>query len=125
RTGAILFMNNEVVHAEGKVFQNHPGAKKGGTQEIVSFDGDPVASPLGWLGIPLPTGGTTPGITTLGNNAFAFTDWMWPKLAPGLLLLKLIQANTFPDYMPISPTGSFDYDYANNWAKSCEPTVIP
>jgi hypothetical protein len=125
RTGQILYLHNQVKHAEGTVYQNYPGASGGGTQEVVSFDGDPKASPNGWVGLPVPGTAGVPGFTTMGNNALAFTDWAWPKLAPGLLLLALIQANTLPDYAPISPTGNFNYTFENNWAQSCEPTVIP
>ena len=126
RTGQILFLRNQVVHYEGTVYQNYPGAPAGGQQEVVSFDGDPNASPSGWVGAPVPgLTGVLPGITTMGNNALAFTDWAWPKLAPGLLLLALIQANTLPDYAPISPDGNFNYTFDNNWAASgCTPTSI-
>lgn len=124
-TGQILFLHNQVVHAEGTVYQNYPGAPGGGKQEVVSFDGDPNASPNGWVGLPIPGAEGLPGFTTMGNNALAFTDWGWPKLGAGSVLLALIQANTIPDYAPISPTGEFNYEFQNNWAAACDPIVIP
>ncbi|HEX3760376.1 MAG TPA: M36 family metallopeptidase, partial [Kofleriaceae bacterium] len=53
----------------GKVFNVNaqPTANQSAdTRTEVSFDGDPTASPLGWV--------TTPGNKTIGNNAVAATD---------------------------------------------------
>ncbi len=116
RNGQLLFRHNQVVHAEGRVFENYPGAPAGGKHELVSFDGDPEASPDGWVG-QLPT--------TMGNNIWAWADWTWPKLAPGLLLLKPIQFNTLPDYMPFAPGNVFDFEWTNEWGKACDPVPLP
>lgn len=130
--GALLFRNNQVAHAEGKVFQNYPGAPRGGTQEIVSFDGDPTASPLTWVGLPVNATQAVDLRTTIGNNIFAWTDWhqykLTPNLSPAPLSIGLFrfQQNPAPDSMPFAPDGRFNYDYANAWrAAKCEPTTTP
>jgi hypothetical protein len=116
RTGAVLFRHNQVAEAEGKVYRNYPGAPLGGQPEIVSFDGDPAASPQGWVG-DLPT--------TVGNNIFAFADWTYPKLAPRGVALLRSQANPGPDYAPVSLTQQFNYDFTNEWSKACAPIILP
>ena len=118
-TGVVLFRNNQVDHAEGdqgRVFRNHPKAPKGGTHEIVSFEGDKAASPAGWVG---------EAPTTAGNNVLAFTDWSWPKLggngfAP---VLSLTQLNPVPDTMPVAPERSFDFEFTDAWANDCDVAV--
>jgi extracellular elastinolytic metalloproteinase len=126
-TGKVLTRTNQVQHEgeTGLVVENYPGAPRGGTQVEVSFDGDPAASPRGWVGFPTASGQTIPSITTAGNNIFAFTDWLWPKLGgAGLAALQLIQLNPIPDSMPIAADGSFDFPFENNWGKDCTPILI-
>jgi subtilisin-like proprotein convertase family protein len=65
-TGAILRTHNLVNDFSGRVFTASPGAvpvEDG--RVLVSFDGDPEASPAGWVGTAR---------TTAGNNANAATD---------------------------------------------------
>lgn len=111
-TGSVLMRNNQVSHAsgdKGTVFRNHPGAPKGGRQEVVSFEGDRVASPQGWVGqVP----------TTVGNNVLAFTDWRWSGLVPVALGREPV-----PQYAPVSPTRDFAYSFSNAWGENCTPAV--
>jgi hypothetical protein len=119
RTGVLLFRSNQIDHAEGdegRVFRNYPGAPHGGQHELVSFEGDPEASPEGWVGA---------APTTAGNNVVAFTDLLWPKLAPGGRVLALSQLNPVPDSMPVAPARSFDFAWDNSWGGACEPEVLP
>ncbi|MGH2829378.1 MAG: M36 family metallopeptidase, partial [Actinomycetota bacterium] len=121
RSGQVLFRHNQVDHAEGdqgRVFRNYPGAPKGGAHEVVSFEGDPTASPEGWV-----AGQAGAPATTTGNNVVAFTDWGWPKLAAGGFapVLALAQFNPVPDTMPVSPDRSFDFEFANAWNQDCSP----
>lgn len=118
-TGVVLMRNNQIDMLEGdegRVFRNHPGAPKGGTHQIVSFEGDPAASPDGWVG---------QAPTTAGNNTIAFTDWSWPKLAANgqAPLLALAQFSPVPDTMPVAPTRSFDFAFNDAWAKECDVAV--
>jgi extracellular elastinolytic metalloproteinase len=123
-TGQVLFRSNQVKDYEGKVYENYPGAPLGGTQKIVSFDATPE-SPLGWVGIPANASTNITIPTTFGNNAFAFTDWGRTKLAPAGLALFLAQVNPIPDYAPVAPDGKFNFDFQNNWGKSCTPMNVP
>ncbi|MGH3087661.1 MAG: M36 family metallopeptidase [Rubrobacteraceae bacterium] len=114
----VLFRRNLVHHqdAEGLVYKNHPGAEEGGEQETVSFDGDPNASPCGWLDPASPdcTTGGVDGAVTTGNNADSFENW---------------ETSGFPDAPNpagqrandsdlLEPGTQFNYDYENNWGQS-------
>lgn len=118
-TGVVLFRHNQVDRLEGdqgRVFRNHPHAPKGGTHEVVSFEGDPAASPSGWVG---------EAPTTAGNNVLAFTDWSWPKLGANgqAPVLSLTQYNPVPDTMPVSPDRTFDFAFTDAWANDCDVAV--
>jgi extracellular elastinolytic metalloproteinase len=65
--GSLLANHSLVNGFAGKVFATHgPGAHPSSdTREDVSFDGNPTASPQGWVGAAR---------TTAGNNAVACTD---------------------------------------------------
>lgn len=65
--GALLANHSLVNTFAGKAFRTHnPGVDPiTDTRDEVSFDGNPAASPLGWVGV---------GRTTVGNNAVACTD---------------------------------------------------
>ncbi|WP_323794389.1 M36 family metallopeptidase, partial [Nocardioides sp.] len=103
-TGRPLFRKSLVAHAsEGDVFENYPGADKGGELVTKSF-GPTQTSPGGWLD---PTGVLgLPGVTTLGNNANTAVAWTVP-------LVAVDQYNR-----PVSPTGSFRYEFSDSWQKS-------
>jgi extracellular elastinolytic metalloproteinase len=109
-TGERLFQRSLVNHLEptGSIFENYPGAPKGGTQVIKSFKGDPNASPLGWL---LPANDV--GSTTLGNNANTYANWS-NFLAPADQVIR-----------PVSPLGQFNYPFTNAWQKTNGQTVPP
>lgn len=70
-TGEKLFQRSLVqnLESEGFVFENYPGAPKGGSQIVRSFAGDPNASPNGWVS-PLKD----IGVTTTGNNANTYAN---------------------------------------------------
>lgn len=88
---------------DGTVYENYPGAAKGGKPVTKSF-GVTEHSPGGWLD---PTGMVgLPGVTTLGNNANTVIAWTVP-------LVAVDQYNR-----PVSPTGSFRYPFQNSWEKS-------
>ena len=94
----------------GTVYDNYPGAPAGGQPRHVSF-GKNDASPNGYVD---PTGVLGTGITTFGNNANAHANWS-NYIAP---------VDQGP--RPISPTGQFDYPFADNWGTSkCDPTSYP
>lgn len=102
-TGRPLLRKSLVAHAEGTVYENYPGAPKGGKPKVVSFGPTPQ-SPGGWVD---PTGiAGLPGVTTLGNNANTAIAWTVPLVAAD-------QENR-----PISPTGEFNFAFPNSWAKS-------
>ena len=103
-TGDPLFRKSLVAHeSEGDVFENYPGAAKGGKLVTRSF-GPTQESPGGWLD---PTGLVgLPGITTLGNNANTAIAWTVP-------LVAVDQYNR-----PVALDGSFRYDFTNSWQKS-------
>lgn len=105
-TGEILSRTQTVRHAapEGRVFRNYPGAPRGGTHEMVSFRGDPQASPAGWLS-PLAASLRAP--TTSGNNADTATHWI-AGLAP----------DGPGEIRPVSADGSFDFEFADAWRTS-------
>jgi subtilisin-like proprotein convertase family protein len=64
--GKILANHSLVNTFQGRVFTASPGSHPTmDTREVKSFNGDPVASPSGWVGT---------GRTTVGNNAVACTD---------------------------------------------------
>ena len=101
-TGEILYRHQMVNREapEGRVFENHPGAKRGGTHEMVSFKGDPTASPNGWLIPNAPA-------TTFGNNAVTATHWIAGQAPEGLGQVR-----------PVSANGSFDVAFQNAWNSS-------
>ncbi|MSZ77002.1 MAG: coagulation factor 5/8 type-like protein, partial [Actinobacteria bacterium] len=102
-TGRPLFRKSLVQHAEGTIYENYPGAKKGGKPKVVSFDAN-EQSPGGYLD---PTGMVgLPGITLLGNNADAAKAWTVPLVAAD-------QYNR-----TISPTGAFDFAFNDAWGTS-------
>lgn len=89
------------VEPEGQVFLNYPGAPRGGTQESVSFAGDPAASPDGWFslaGLDAPT--------TVGNNAHTATNW------------AVFIAPEGGQIRPVDPDLHFDYPFADAWFRS-------
>jgi extracellular elastinolytic metalloproteinase len=89
---------------EGRVFRNYPGAKGGGKHEMVSFAGDPVASPQGWLN---PVSSTAPGITTIGNNASTAANW-----------LAFIAPDGPGQLRPVTANGIFDFAFTDAWNTS-------
>ncbi len=103
-TGRPLFRKSLVAHeSDGDVFENYPGAAKGGKLVNRSFGPTPQ-SPGGWLD---PTGlAGLPGITTLGNNANTSIAWTVP-------LVAVDQYNR-----PVSPTGEFRYEFTDSWRTS-------
>jgi extracellular elastinolytic metalloproteinase len=103
-TGRPLLRKSLVQHdSDGTVYENHPGAQRGGKPVVKSF-GPTKASPGGYLD---PTGLVgLPGITTLGNNANTVVAWTVPLVAAD-------QYNR-----PVSPTGSFRYRFSNSWERS-------
>jgi len=111
QTGSILYRESLVDNdSEGTVYQQFPGAPKGGSPEMVSF-GPTAQSPSGFLD---PTGvAGLPGPTTFGNNADTFANWSNFE-APADRLNR-----------PVSPTSQFNYPYANNWAATNGATVPP
>jgi subtilisin-like proprotein convertase family protein len=65
-TGELLHDHSLVDTFSGRVFTASPGAVPATDgRALVSFDGDPTASPQGWVG---------PARRTMGNNAAAATD---------------------------------------------------
>ncbi|WP_232680162.1 M36 family metallopeptidase [Nocardioides sp. R-C-SC26] len=103
-TGAPLLRKSLVqFDSDGTVFENYPGAAKGGTRVVKSF-GPTDQSPGGWVD---PTGLIgLPGITTLGNNANTAIAWTVPLVAAD-------QYNR-----PVSLTTKFRYGFEDGWAKS-------
>ncbi len=103
QTGRPLLRKSLVQHSEGTVYENYPGAQKGGKPVVKSFDANET-SPGGWVD---PTGAAgIPGPTTLGNNANAAIAWTVPLVAAD-------QYNR-----PISPTSEFNYEFPDSWAES-------
>lgn len=110
-TGAVLYRANLVAHeSEGTVYENHPGAARGGNPVIKPFGPNPH-SPAGWVD---PTGlAGLPGPTTFGNNANTYANYS----------NFLVPADQGP--RPVSPTSQFNYAYAANWARTNGATVPP
>ncbi len=94
---------------EGLVFENYPGAEKGGHQTVKSFNGDPQASPEGWL---LP--GLDTGFTTIGNNADTYANWSNFLVPEGSGLIR-----------PVDAFGKFKYNFKNEWQNTNGATVPP
>ena len=100
-TGRPLLRKSLVQHAEGTIYENYPGAKKGGRPVVKSFDAT-EHSPGGYVD---PTGAAgIPGPTTLGNNANAAIAWTVP-------LVAVDQYNR-----PLSPTSEFNFEFTDQWA---------
>ena len=110
-TGKQLYKTSLVQHETGgTIYDNYPGAPAGGRPRHVSFDATPE-SPGGYVD---PTGVLGTGITTFGNNANAHANWSNFE----------VPADQGP--RPVSPTGQFDYVFADHWGTSkCDPTSYP
>jgi extracellular elastinolytic metalloproteinase len=110
-TGKELYRTSLVEHESGgTIYDNYPGAPAGGQPRHVSFDATDE-SPNGYVD---PTGLTGVGITTFGNNANTHANWS-NYIAP---------VDQGP--RPVSPTGQFDYPFADHWGTtSCDPTSYP
>ncbi len=110
-TGKQLYRTSLVQHETGgTIYDNYPGAPDGGRPRHVSFDATPE-SPGGYVD---PTGVLGTGITTFGNNANAHANWSNFE----------VPADQGP--RPVSPTGQFDYVFADHWGTStCDPTSYP
>jgi len=111
RSGEELYRSSLVQHeGEGTVYENFPGAPGGGQPVIESF-GPTEQSPSGYLD---PTGlAGVAGPTTFGNNANTYANYS----------NFLVPADQGP--RPISPTGQFNYSYAQNWQRTEGETVPP
>ena len=102
-TGKPLLRKSLVQFNDGQVFENYPGAAKGGKPVVKSF-GPTDASPGGYVD---PTGLVgLPSITTLGNNANTAIAWTVPLVAAD-------QYNR-----PVTLTTNFRYGFKDSWAKS-------
>jgi hypothetical protein len=111
-TGKVLYRTSVVQNdsdPQGTVYDNYPGAAKGGTPRQQSF-GPTAESPKGWVD---PTGVAGTGVTTFGNNADTYANWS-NFIAP---------VDNAP--RPVSPTGNFSYAYTNQWAATKGQTVPP
>jgi hypothetical protein len=110
-SGDVLSRRSLNAHAsEGQVYENFPGAPKGGAPVIKSF-GPTAESPGGWTD---PSGlAGLPGPTTFGNNANTYANYS-NFLAP---------ADQGP--RPVSPTSQFNYAYAMNWQRTKGQAVPP
>ncbi|MFZ5850850.1 MAG: M36 family metallopeptidase [Actinomycetota bacterium] len=110
-TGRQLYRRSLVdQEAEGTVYDNFPGAPRGGTPVIRSF-GPTAESPSGYVD---PTGvAGLPGPTTFGNNANTYANYS----------NFLVPADQAP--RPVSPTAQFNYSYAQNWVRSKGQAVPP
>ncbi|NUR07229.1 MAG: coagulation factor 5/8 type-like protein [Nocardioidaceae bacterium] len=108
QSGKELYRRSLVQHdTGGTVYDNNPSVSK---PRHVSFDATPE-SPNGYVD---PTGLLGTGITTFGNNANAHANWS-NYIAP-----------VDPGPRPVSPTGQFDYPYADHWGTSrCNATSYP
>ncbi|MBH0230296.1 M36 family metallopeptidase [Halobacillus yeomjeoni] len=109
--GKQLYKRSLVQHLadpEGLIFENYPGAPKSGTQVLKSFNGDPDASPDGWL-IP----GSPLGVTTFGNNANSYANWS-NFLAPADQAVR-----------PVAPMGEFSFTFKNSWQETKGQTTPP
>ncbi|MDQ5841727.1 MAG: M36 family metallopeptidase, partial [Chloroflexota bacterium] len=109
-SGAVLYRESLVEHeSDGTVYENYPGAPKGGTPVNRSFGPTPE-SPSGYID---PTGVAGTGVTTLGNNASTYANY-------SNFIGPIDQGPR-----PVSPTGSFNYVYTNQWAATKGQTVPP
>ncbi len=110
KSGKRLYERSLVQHLnpEASIFENYPGAKAGGTLVKKSLNGDPVASPNGWL---FPA--TDLGVTTIGNNANSFANWS-NFLAPADQAVR-----------PVHPLGQFNYAFKDSWNKTGGQTLPP
>lgn len=111
-TGRTLYRASVVQHEEdpqGTVYDNYPGAAKGGQPRQQSF-GPTAQSPKGWVD---PTGLVGTGITTYGNNADTYANWS-NFIGP---------VDNAP--RPVAPTGNFSYTYTNQWAATKGQTAPP
>ncbi len=110
-SGEILYRRGLVHHeSEGTVYENYPGAPKGGQPVVKSF-GPTDESPSGWVD---PSGiAGLPGPTTFGNNANTYANYS----------NFLVPADQGP--RPVSATSQFNYAYANNWGREKGATVPP
>ena len=110
-SGEVLYRASLVEHeAEGTVYENFPGAPKGGQPVKKSF-GPTAESPSGWVD---PTGllGLA-GPTTLGNNADTYANYS----------NFLVPADQAP--RPVSPLAQFNYPYEMNWQSTRGATLPP
>ena len=94
---------------QGTVYDNYPGAAKGGTPRQQSF-GPSAQSPKGWVD---PTGVAGTGVTTFGNNADTYANWS-NFIGP---------VDSAP--RPVSPTGNFSYVFKDAWQQKKGATVPP
>lgn len=111
-TGRVLFRTSVVQHEEdpqGTVYDNYPGAAKGGTPRQQYF-GPNAQSPKGWVDL---SGATGTGVTTLGNNADTYANWS-NFIGP---------VDSAP--RPVSPQGSFSYLFKDAWQQKEGATVPP
>ena len=111
-TGKVLYRASVVQNEsdpQGTVYDNYPGAAKGGTPRQQSF-GPNAQSPQGWVD---PTGVAGTGVTTIGNNADTYANWS-NFLAP---------VDEAP--RPTSPTGNFSYVFKDAWQQKKGATVPP
>ena len=111
-TGKVLYRTSVVQHEDdpqGTVYDNYPGAAKGGTPRQQYF-GPNAQSPKGWVDA---TGVAGTGVTTFGNNADTYANWS-NYLAP---------VDEAP--RPVSPTGSFSYAFTDAWQQKKGATVPP
>jgi len=111
-TGKVLYRASVVQNEsdpQGTVYDNYPGAAKGGTPRQQSF-GPTTESPKGWVD---PTGVAGTGVTTFGNNADTHANWS-NFLAP---------VDEAP--RPVSPTGSFSYVFTDAWQHKKGATAPP
>ncbi len=110
-SGAVLWKQSLVKNeSEGTVYENFPGAPKGGQPVIRSF-GPTAESPSGYTD---PTGlAGVGGPTTFGNNANTYANYS-NFLAP---------ADQAP--RPVSPTSQFNYAYGMNWQRTNGAAVPP
>lgn len=105
-SGNVLFRTSlvDLERDEGTVYRNYPGARRGGVGTVASFEGNPEASPRGWV-----ESGGVPGVngpTTFGNNADTFANWSTP-------FEPADQTNR-----PVAPDSHFNYNYVNNWDRT-------
>jgi hypothetical protein len=104
QSGAVLWKQSLVRNdSEGTVYENFPGAPKGGQPVVKSF-GPTAESPSGYTD---PTGlAGLGGPTTFGNNANTYANYS----------NFLVPADEGP--RPVSPTSQFNYAYAKNWQRT-------